>query len=58
MFNTRVNSGCISGIVVNCEKELCQSLLQLACHHIAELVCGAACAVVYGETESSKKHAM
>ena len=56
VFNTSVNSGYISGIVVNLEKELGQSLLQLACrHHIAELVCGAACAVVYGETESPKE---
>ena len=53
---TSVNSGYISGVVVNLEKEFGQSLLQLACrHHIAELVCGAACTVVYGETESPKE---
>ena len=53
---TSVNSGYISGVVIRLEEELGQSLLQLACrHHVAELICGAACTVVYGQTESSKE---
>ena len=53
---TSVNSGYISGVVIRLQKEFGRSLLQLACrHHIAELVCGAACTVAYGETESPKE---
>ena len=50
---TSANSGSISGIVVRLEAELGRKLLELACrHHISELVCGAACQEVYGDTES------
>ena len=53
---TSVNSGYISGVVVNLEEMFGRSLLQLACrHHVAELVCGAACTVLYGKTESPKE---
>ena len=50
---TSTNSGHISGIVVRLEKHFGRNLLQLACrHHIAELVCGAACRNIYGPTQS------
>ena len=53
---TSVNSGCNNGIVVQLEHLFGKKLLQLACrHHIAELIAGAACKEVYGETDSPKE---
>ena len=57
MFDTTsVNSGRINGIVVQLERLFNKKLLQLACrHHIAELIAGAACKELYGDTESPKE---
>ena len=50
---TALNSGLNNGVVVQLQKELKHEVLQLACrHHILELVCGAPCTLVYGDTES------
>ena len=53
---TSLNSGYKNGIVVKLEKEFGRSLLQLACrHHIFELVGGASCSNVYGQTTGPKE---
>ena len=53
---TSLNSGYKNGIVVQLEKEFGRSLLQLACrHHIFELVGGASCTKVYGQTTGPKE---
>ena len=50
---TNTNSGWIRGIAVQVEERLGRPLMRLACrHHVAELICGAACKEVFGETES------
>ena len=50
---TSANSGHLNGIVVRLEAKFSHKLLQLACHHhIPELICGAACKNIYGDTES------
>ena len=50
---TNTNSGNISGIALRLENWLSKNLLKLACrHHIAELICGEACTIVYGKTDS------
>ena len=54
---TSVNSGIHQGVVVQLQRYFGRVLLELACrHHIAELVSGAACSTVYGDTESSREN--
>ena len=54
---TSVNSGIHQGVVVQLQRYLGRDLLELACrHHIAELVSGAACSKVYGDTDSPKEN--
>ena len=53
---TSLNTGHKNGIVVRLEREFGRSLLQLECrHHILELVCGAACSLIYGQTTGPKE---
>ena len=53
---TSVNSGIHQGVVVQLQRYFGRVLLELACHHIAELESGAACSTVYGDTESSREN--
>ena len=54
---TSVNSGIHQGVVVQLQRYFGRDLLELACrHHIAELVSGAACSTVYGDTESPREN--
>ena len=55
---TSVNTGVRNGIIRHLEVGLGRKMLHLPCrHHIAELVCGAAAAEVYGPSTSPNEEA-